>query len=73
MLHRCVDGAGVVVLATQWKQFRQPDWVRIGALTRMPILFKGRNIQDCAELSAQGYLYHGIGRPVAGHCKVPTA
>ncbi|NAS96604.1 hypothetical protein CU665_15200 [Pseudomonas syringae pv. actinidifoliorum] len=32
-----------------------------------------RNIRDCAELSGCGFLYHGIGRPVAGHCKVAAA
>ncbi|OPE59582.1 hypothetical protein BTW15_13755 [Pseudomonas syringae pv. tomato] len=35
--------------------------------------FDARNIRDCAELSGCGFLYHGIGRPVAGHCKVAAA
>jgi UDPglucose 6-dehydrogenase len=72
-LYTCVEGADAVVLVTEWKQFRQPDFVRIRGSMRMPVLFDGRNIYDCAELSAQGFLYHGIGRPVAGHCKVTAA
>jgi UDPglucose 6-dehydrogenase len=72
-LYSCAEGADAVVLLTEWKQFRQPDFVRVRGLMRMPVLFDGRNIYDCAELSAQGFLYHGIGRPAAGHCKVTAA
>ncbi|GFM81285.1 UDP-glucose 6-dehydrogenase [Pseudomonas cichorii] len=72
-LYSCVEGADAVVLLTEWKQFRQPDFIRVRGLMRMPVLFDGRNIYDFAELSAHGFLYHGIGRPVAGHCKVTAA
>lgn len=72
-LYSCAEGADAVVLLTEWKQFRQPDFVRVRGSMRMPVLFDGRNIYDSAELSAHGFLYHGIGRPVAGHCKVTAA
>lgn len=72
-LYGCAQGADAVVLVTEWKQFRQPDFLRIRGSMRMPVLFDGRNIYDSAELSAQGFLYHGIGRPVVGHCKVTAA
>jgi UDPglucose 6-dehydrogenase len=72
-LYSCAEGADAVVLLTEWKQFRQPDFVRVRGSMRVPVLFDGRNIYDCAELSAHGFLYHGIGRPVAGHCKVTAA
>ncbi|RMQ47620.1 UDP-glucose 6-dehydrogenase [Pseudomonas cichorii] len=72
-LYSCVEGADAVVLLTEWKQFRQPDFIRVRGLMRMPVIFDGRNIYDFAELSAHGFLYHGIGRPVAGHCKVTAA
>lgn len=72
-LYSCAEGADAVVLLTEWKQFRQPDFIRVRGSMRMPVLFDGRNIYDCAELSAQGFLYHGIGRPMAGHCKVTAA
>lgn len=71
--YACAEGADALVLVTEWKQFRQPDFSRIRALMRMPTVFDGRNIYDSAELSALGFLYHGIGRPVAGHCKVTAA
>ncbi|WP_295475560.1 UDP-glucose/GDP-mannose dehydrogenase family protein [uncultured Pseudomonas sp.] len=72
-LYGCAQGADAVVLVTEWKQFRQPDFLRIRGAMRMPVLFDGRNIYDRAELSGHGFLYHGIGRPVAGHCKVTAA
>lgn len=72
-LYSCAEGADAVVLLTEWKQFRQPDFTRVRGVMRMPVLFDGRNIYDCVELSGLGFLYHGIGRPVAGHCKVTAA
>src|SRR5690606_38631896 len=71
--YACVEGADALVLVTEWKQFRQPDFLRVRGLMRMPVLFDGRNIYDPLELSTLGYLYHGIGRPPAGHCKVSAA
>ncbi|HGM5581541.1 TPA: UDP-glucose/GDP-mannose dehydrogenase family protein [Pseudomonas putida] len=71
--YACVEGADALVLVTEWKQFRQPDFRRIRGLMRMPVLFDGRNIYDPSELSTLGYLYHGIGRPQVGHCKVTAA
>ncbi|MDZ3992901.1 UDP-glucose/GDP-mannose dehydrogenase family protein [Pseudomonas sp. Teo4] len=71
--YACVEGADALVLVTEWKQFRQPDFPRVRGLMRMPVVFDGRNIYDPQELSTLGYLYHGIGRPQAGHCKVTAA
>ncbi|MBD8493344.1 UDP-glucose dehydrogenase family protein [Pseudomonas syringae] len=72
-LYSCVEGADAMVLVTEWKQYRQPDFIRIRHAMRNAVIFDGRNIYDSMELSARGFLYHGIGRPVAGHCKVSAA
>jgi UDPglucose 6-dehydrogenase len=68
-----VEGADALVLVTEWKQFRQPDFARIRGLMRMPVLFDGRNIYDAAQLAELGFLYRGIGRPAQGHCKASAA
>ena len=68
-----VDGADALVLVTEWKQFRQPDFARIRGLMRMPVLFDGRNIYDAKQLAALGFLYRGIGRPALGRCMVSAA
>lgn len=66
-------GADALVLVTEWKQFRQPDFARIRAAMRMPVLFDGRNIYDPDEIVGQGFLYRGIGRPQLGDCKASAA
>lgn len=71
--YSAIEGADALVLVTEWKQFRQPDFVRIRGLMRMPVLFDGRNIYDGKQLAALGFLYRGIGRPGLGHCKVSAA
>ena len=71
--YSAVEGADALVLVTEWKQFRQPDFRRVRGLMRMPAVFDGRNIYESLELSALGFLYRGIGRPVAGHCKASAA
>jgi UDPglucose 6-dehydrogenase len=68
-----VEGADALVLVTEWKQFRQPDFARIRGLMRMPVLFDGRNIYDAVQLAELGFLYRGIGRPAQGHCKASAA
>ncbi len=64
--YRAAEGADALVLVTEWKQFRQPDFVRIRASMRMPVLFDGRNIYAAKQLAELGFLYRGIGRPAQG-------
>ncbi|MBS7660668.1 UDP-glucose/GDP-mannose dehydrogenase family protein [Pseudomonas lalucatii] len=68
-----VEGADALVLVTEWKQFRQPDFARIRGMMRMPVLFDGRNVYDAGQLAELGFLYRGIGRPALGRCLVSAA
>lgn len=54
--------ASAMVLVTEWKQFREPDFARIKRLLKQPIIFDGRNQYDPSELRRQGFEYFGIGR-----------
>ncbi|MFZ3206220.1 MAG: UDP-glucose/GDP-mannose dehydrogenase family protein [Pseudomonas sp.] len=72
-LYSVAEGADAVVLVTEWKQFRQPDFVRIRGSMRMPVLFDGRNIYDAKQLAELGFLYRGIGRPALGHAREHAA
>ncbi|MGQ7957954.1 UDP-glucose dehydrogenase family protein [Pseudomonas sp. SP16.1] len=67
------EGADALVLVTEWKQFRQPDFRRVRAAMRMPVLFDGRNIYDSGQLAELGFLYRGIGRPAVGGCQASAA
>lgn len=72
-LYNASEGADAVVLVTEWKQFRQPDFARVRSLMRMPVMFDGRNIYDGQQLAELGYLYRAIGRPMQGSCMVSAA
>ena len=57
-----LDGADALVVITEWKAFRSPDFQRIAASLRERVLVDGRNIYDPAVVEAAGIAYYGIGR-----------
>jgi UDPglucose 6-dehydrogenase len=61
-----VDGADALVVATEWNEFRHPDFVAIKKRMRMPIVFDGRNIFRPATLADLGFVYHSVGRAAVG-------
>ena len=60
--YQCLQGADALVLATEWEQFKDPDWAFIRDAMRTPVVFDGRNIYNPASLAAEGFSYFGIGR-----------
>src|SRR5207245_2018356 len=50
------------VLATEWNEFREPDFERIRMLMRHPAIFDGRNIYNPRHLRELGFHYEGVGR-----------
>lgn len=59
----CLKDADALVLCTEWEVFRSPDWGRVKALMKSPVVFfDGRNIYEPAKLRALGFVYYGIGR-----------
>ena len=65
--YAAVEGADALVLVTEWKQFRQPDFQKIRGSMRTPLLVDGRNLYAPARMAELGFIYQGIGRPRAGH------
>jgi UDPglucose 6-dehydrogenase len=59
--YAALDGADALLLVTEWREFRVPDWDRIKKALKQPVVFDGRNIYSGPELRAQGFAYHGIG------------
>ena len=57
-----VEGADALVVATEWAEFREPDFGRIKSLMRRPAIFDGRNIFNPQHLQSLGFHYEGIGR-----------
>ena len=58
-----VEGADALVVATEWVEFRSPDWTDVGARMRHRIVVDGRNLYAPSTLVAAGFVYLGIGRP----------
>jgi UDPglucose 6-dehydrogenase len=57
-----LDGADALVIVTEWKEFRSPDFDAIKAKLRQPLIFDGRNLYDPALVRSQGMEYFPIGR-----------
>ena len=54
--------ADALVIVTEWKAFRSPDFERIRATLRVPVVFDGRNMFEPDMVEAAGLAYYGIGR-----------
>ena len=55
-------GADALAIATEWREFRSPDFAAIKSSLKTPVIFDGRNIYEPALLEARGIEYFGIGR-----------
>jgi UDPglucose 6-dehydrogenase len=59
-----VRGADALLIVTEWKEFRSPDFAALKAAMRTPVVFDGRNLYEPAAMLEWGIEYHGIGRSV---------
>jgi UDPglucose 6-dehydrogenase len=59
-----LDDAEALVIVTEWKAFRSPDFEQIKRRLRHPVIIDGRNLYEPALMTSQGIEYHGIGRSV---------
>jgi UDPglucose 6-dehydrogenase len=57
----CVD-ADVLVVLTEWDEFRWLDFARVAALTASPSIVDARNLLDPAAMRHLGFVYRGVGR-----------
>ncbi|MGH7577930.1 MAG: UDP binding domain-containing protein, partial [Longimicrobiales bacterium] len=57
-----LDQADALLILTEWKPFRTPDFARMIRLMREPILFDGRNLFDPRRMRELGFEYRCIGR-----------
>lgn len=60
--YEALKGADALVLVTEWKPFRHPDFTLMKQLMKQPVIFDGRNQYDPTALRADGFEYAGIGR-----------
>jgi UDPglucose 6-dehydrogenase len=60
--YEAITGADVVVILTEWDQFRALDIDRIKGLMRQPVMVDLRNVYRPEEMRARGFRYASIGR-----------
>lgn len=61
-MYEAVNGADALLLLTEWKEFRLPDWEAIGRSMNRKLVLDGRNIYDKEDLNEHGFEYHCIGK-----------
>ena len=54
--------ADALVIATEWHEFRSPDFTKLKATLKQPLIFDGRNLYDPQLLAKEGFTYYAIGR-----------
>src|SRR3954468_13125473 len=57
-----LDGADALVIVTEWKEFRSPDFDHLKKTLKAPVIFDGRNLYDPVAMKKQGFKYYAIGR-----------
>jgi UDPglucose 6-dehydrogenase len=58
-----LPGAEALCIMTEWMEFRSPDFPRIRAALRQPLIFDGRNLFAPSTMRRYNFEYHSVGRP----------
>ena len=59
--YSALKNSDALLLITEWREFRSPDWSKVKSELKNLILFDGRNIYDRSDLRSKGFTYYGIG------------
>jgi UDPglucose 6-dehydrogenase len=68
--YACLENADALIIATEWNEFRTPDFDRIMSLLKEPAIFDGRNVFDVQSMEKKGFHYESIGRPLVNQPKL---
>jgi UDPglucose 6-dehydrogenase len=58
-----LPGADALVIVTEWKEFKSPDFAHLKSELKMPVVFDGRNLYEPEAMAELGIDYYAIGRP----------
>ncbi len=61
--YSALEGADMLVICTEWNEFRNPDYEKMSELMKSKLVFDGRNILSRREMKAHGFAYYPVGRP----------
>jgi UDPglucose 6-dehydrogenase len=62
-------GADALVILTEWKEFKSPDFLHMKSVLKAPVIFDGRNLYEPETMAELGIDYYAIGRP---HVQIDT-
>jgi UDP-N-acetyl-D-mannosaminuronate dehydrogenase len=57
-----IPSADALVIVTEWREFRSPDFAELRSRLRRPVIIDGRNLYDPELMAELGFDYTGIGR-----------
>jgi len=60
--YEVADGADLIIVLTEWNDFRELDFTKIKKMMKNPNIIDGRNLYDPEQMKANGFNYVGIGR-----------
>jgi UDPglucose 6-dehydrogenase len=61
--YSALEGADALIIATEWSEFRTPEFEQLDAKLKHKVIFDGRNVFDAESIRSLGYHYESIGRP----------
>lgn len=61
--YEALKGADALLICTEWNEFRRPNFQRIKAELKQPVIFDGRNLYDPELMKALDIRYYSVGRP----------
>jgi UDPglucose 6-dehydrogenase len=56
------NGSDAMIVVTEWREFRSPDFAELRSRLRRPVIIDGRNLYDPEQMAELGFDYTGIGR-----------
>jgi UDPglucose 6-dehydrogenase len=65
----CLDNADALIIATEWNEFRTPDFDKIVTALKDAVVFDGRNLFDVEQMEKKGFHYESVGRPLVNQPK----
>ncbi len=60
--YKALENADALIIVTEWNEFRNPDFAKIKAFLKKPVIFDGRNLYDLDKMKANNFIYYSIGR-----------
>jgi len=62
--YSALKGADALIIATEWSEFKTPNFKTMKNALKSPVIFDGRNLYDLEEIRKQGFYYESVGRDV---------